>query len=564
MKTLKKLLALVLALAMALSLVACGGSSDSSGSGESANSGGEQAAEPAGEEEGSKVGFDEIEAGEIDTERRTTNDTDERYPKVTVAVSVDPQDLNPWNVNSGSKGSIYCYIYESLFDYDAENYYPVLAKGYTISDDGLQWDVELYDYIHDSEGNPITADDVVFSYQVQIDSGYAAKFDMFESIEKVDDYTVRFTWNKVIDGVCEVEWPLCNIKIFSQKAYEEGNFASAPVATGPYVVESFTTGSSVILKVNENYWQTDASLIAQGHHQNVEEIDIVVIAEAAQQVIALQNGTIDISTIVPNENLSDFTDGEYSDQYDVVSVAGSMNYYLMGNMSGNSIWSDVNFRNAVFYALNNEMIANAGSLPPCTSFTTQKWTTFAEAWADEDDYVTNYDPELAAQYLAESAYDGSTLTLLTQSEEVFKNQAVMIQALLEQVGIHVELSVVTDTEFSATTGTGEGYDLLLSRSGGPSLIGSFNKLFNTADFDGDHSIGMLSDPKLLELYATANTAEGYNVENMTALRDYVIENAYADLIAYSTETWVYTSNIAEIGKSHVDALRVNDSVFYLD
>lgn len=552
MKTLKKLLAAMLALVMVLSMAACGGS----GTTDQSKSADSEAAE--------ETAFQEIVAETVDTSRRTTSDSDERYPKVTVAVSVDPQDLNPWNVNSGSKGYVYCYIYESLFDYDAENYYPVLAKGYTVSDDGLQWDVQLYDYIYDSDGNHITADDVVFSYQVQIDSGYAAKFGMFESIEKVDDYTVRFTWNKVIDGVCEVEWPLCNIKIFDQEAYENGNFASAPVATGPYVVEKFVTGSSVSLKANENYWQTDAALIAKGHHQNVEQIEIVVIAEAAQQVIALQNGTIDVSVIVPKENLEDFTTGEYSEQYQVASVPGAMIYYLMGNMSGNSIWSDVNFRKAVFYALNNEMIASVASLPACTSFTSQKWKTFAEAWADENDYVSVYDPELAAQYLSESAYNGETLVLVTQSEEVFKNQAVMIQALLEQVGIHVELNVVVDTEFSGITSTGEGYDLLLSRSGGPSLIGSFNKLFNTADFDGTHSIGMLSDAKLFELYAAANSAEGYNVENMTALRDYVVENAYATVVAYSADTWVFTNKMAEMGKSPVDAIRVNDSVYYLD
>ena len=133
MKTLKKLLAAMLALVMVLSMAACGGS----GTTDQSISADSEAAE--------ETAFQEIVAETVDTSRRTTSDSDERYPKVTVAISADPQDLNPWNVNSGTKGYVYCYIYESLFDYDAENYYPVLAKGYTVSDDGLQWDVQMYD-----------------------------------------------------------------------------------------------------------------------------------------------------------------------------------------------------------------------------------------------------------------------------------------------------------------------------------------------------------------------------------------------------------------------------------
>ena len=82
--------------------------------------------------------------------------------------------------------------------------------------------------------NNITADDVVFSINTLVDSGKALKYDKFESVKAVDDYTVEFTWTSPIDGIGDLEWPWCRTPIFSQKAYEEGNFHEAPVATGPY------------------------------------------------------------------------------------------------------------------------------------------------------------------------------------------------------------------------------------------------------------------------------------------------------------------------------------------
>ena len=154
--------------------------------------------------------------------------------------------------------------------------------------------------------------------------------------------------------------------------------------------------------------------------------------------------------------------------------------------------------------------------------------------------------------------------MATQSEEVFKNTAIMVQTLLEQIGVHLEINAVVDQELSAITSTGDGYDMLISRSGGPSLIGSYNKMFNTADFVGNNSIGMLSDDKLFELYAAANTAAGFNVENMTTLRDYVLEHAYCDFLTYNVNSWVYSSKIAEVGTNHVDQLRLGDCTYYMD
>ena len=85
--------------------------------------------------------------------------------------------------------------------------------------DDLHWQVEIYDYIYDSEGNHITADDVVFSFNELVESGNAFKYASFESVKKIDDYTVEFTWTAPIDSVGALEWPLSLIHIFPPRFY---------------------------------------------------------------------------------------------------------------------------------------------------------------------------------------------------------------------------------------------------------------------------------------------------------------------------------------------------------
>lgn len=107
------------------------------------------------------------EAPSVDTTRKTSANSNERYPRLVVGINADPTDLLPYDINAGTKPQIYHNFYEGLFDMEGSEYIPVLAKGYEVVDD-LHYDVEIYDYVYDHAGNNITADDIVYSYQVHI------------------------------------------------------------------------------------------------------------------------------------------------------------------------------------------------------------------------------------------------------------------------------------------------------------------------------------------------------------------------------------------------------------
>ena len=74
-----------------------------------------------------------------------------------------------------------------------------LAKEITQVDEKTV-DVEIYDYIVDQAGNPLTAADVAWSYQSGMDSGNLPKLAAIASVEAKDDYTVRFVFNELSAG----------------------------------------------------------------------------------------------------------------------------------------------------------------------------------------------------------------------------------------------------------------------------------------------------------------------------------------------------------------------------
>ena len=474
-----------------------------------------------------------------------------RYPKVTIAISQDPGDLKPFGVNFGSKPVIYHEIYEYLFDLQDNNYVPVLAKGFTKKDE-LHYDVQLYTNIVDSAGNKITADDVVFSTQQLIKAGMNFKWYMVKDIQKVDDYTVEYTWTAPITDVGELEFPWCRTVIFSQKAYEASadQFATKPIGTGPYAVKEFTSGSKIVLEANDKYWQTDAALRSPNHAANVQTIEYDIIAEAAQNVIALQTGAVDYSELVPNENLADFqTGGKYADKFNTAVTSGSFVYALNLNQSAGNPGADLNFRMAVYYAIDNEAIATAtkGTIVPAKAFGTPHFASeYQAAWDTTPNYVNTFDAAKAQDFLKKSTYKGQSLILATQEDENSQTMATVIQSFLLNVGIKTEIKTLDQAANSTVDIDPKAYDIKIFGMGGGSLIGEWNRAMNNHELGKDFSVGFVKDPQLQKLFETANSIDGHTPANLTALENYILQQGYFYAIGSPKINQVYSKNITKV------------------
>ena len=258
----------------------------------------------------------------------------------SVTVAIQPQStLSPWGTNTGFE--YLQEVYEDLFEQDdSGDMYPVLADkskgefgGYDHKAGSGDYTVYLYDYIKDSAGNPITASDVKFSFEYQLNNATTSGWKKFQSVEVVDDTTCIFHFSSELTQIGELKniWARC--PIVSEAAFNasQSQFASDMCGTGPYMLESYASGASVVLVKNPNYWQTDASLLTQRQQANADKITYDFIDEAAQQVIALETGSVDAVYNVSASNLADFQEGgSYADQFSIKEWLQTGVRYIMG------------------------------------------------------------------------------------------------------------------------------------------------------------------------------------------------------------------------------------------
>lgn len=140
-----------------------------------------------------------------------------------------------------------------------------------------------------SDGTPVTAHDVVFSYEVLRDKGqpaYRVLFKDFQSVEALDDHTVKFTFNP--DGALrELPMSAAGLPIFSRAYYETRDFAEStlepPLGSGPYMLNRVDAGRSVSYKRRDDYWARDLNV-----NRGTNNFDILQVEYFADYTTAFE------------------------------------------------------------------------------------------------------------------------------------------------------------------------------------------------------------------------------------------------------------------------------------
>ena len=137
---------------------------------------------------------------------------------------------------------------------DYSTVYPLIAQKFELPDDNSFVGFILDPKAKFSDGSPITADDVIFSFNSLITKGaplYKIYYADVERVEKVNDRHVRFHFKK---GTQNKELPLIlsQMSIFSKKDWEGKDFAKPslipPLGSGPYIISKFEPSKYVVLK----------------------------------------------------------------------------------------------------------------------------------------------------------------------------------------------------------------------------------------------------------------------------------------------------------------------------
>lgn len=541
----KKRLALVLTVSMMTSaiLTGCGGSNQA----ETSTGAETETAAPAQEE--AQTQPEESSVGAADTQAAVSGG---KADSVTVGIMADPENMGPWSGMSQGRIAVLFTTYEYMITRENGVAYGVLAKNWEVVDPQT-YKVELYDYIHDAAGNPLNANDIVFSFESAIATKNYGKLSVIDSVTAVDDYNVEFKFNKALE-IGEFENVMLECAIVTQAAYEASpdQMATTPVGTSAYLVESYVPGSEIVMKDTGNYWQTDESLVHGTSVHNVSEIKFSVITEASQHTVALQTGAVDISNGVPDTDISKFDEGgEFSEGNAVGVVLDNLSYDVEYNMSGSSVFKDdQNLRLALAYAIDKGGVnvgAFNGNGMDLKDFANTTYPDYNPEWDNEDYY--DYDVDKAKEYLAQSNYDGRTLRLEYISSGTADLVAQLLQAYWGQIGVNVELIGYDQMMGQQEQYNAEGFDILLKSTGSTDYIVNQWKLcWDARDYREitGGTANFVVDEKLDELMQAALSTDTYGPESIEAFHDYLVEQCYGYGVVQGPINIVHSNKIANV------------------
>lgn len=503
-----RIMSLLLALAMMLTLVACGGNNNAN---DSANNSGNDSSQSGGDE----VVVDK---------------------SVTIAMTGDVNTWNPWYYNEIVANSIQRHVFDPLVDVDSNmQLIPCLATEWNTPDNGATWEFKLREGVTFHNGNAFNADDVVYSYErcIALAKGWADATASIASVEKVDEYTVKFTCNG-IDAILPAS--VKNIMIMDKETTEALDDTQlddpANVAgTGRYVLKEYVRDDHTSLEVFANYW---------GEKPEAEKVTIRAIPNDGTRTASLMGKEVDMITNVP---VTDVATLEAQDFLNVVSEPsiGVMFYNLaqceetpdkdaampMKSPDGSNPLRLKDVRLAIALAIDTQALIDKVQ----NGFATIAPTVVPEGFngfnADIKDY--GYDPTEAEKLLDAAGYprqaDGYRFEITMDcTNDRYINDAATAQAIagyLDKVGIKCNVNAMSRSVFFSyvrihdETDNTHFYQAGWSELSGESVLLARDLLYGTTlqgrvkENMGGANRGYYNNPKVNELIDEAMATSDY-------------------------------------------------------
>lgn len=225
-----------------------------------------------------------------------------------------------------------------------------LAEDMQVSEDGMTWTVTIREDVKFTDGEPLTAEDVAFTYNTVKENSSVNDFTMLKEAVAVDGKTVEFRMERPYSI-----WPysMAIVGIVPEHAYGP-DYGEHPVGSGRYIMKQWDKGQQIIFEANPDYY---------GEAPKMKKVTVLFMDEDAAYAASLA-GQVDLA----------YTSASYSDQtidgyellaYETVDNRGinlpavPASVDEKGNVVGNDFTSDVRVRRAINIGIDREeMIEN--------------------------------------------------------------------------------------------------------------------------------------------------------------------------------------------------------------
>lgn len=354
------------------------------------------------------------------------------FGTITVLQGFDVNTTDPHQLNARFARGLLTHAFQGLVGIDADGQIvPLLAESWENPDD-LTWTFHLRQDVQFHNGERFDASAAVYSLDRFVDpdinNNYAGDLAQMDSVEVVDDYTIKLTTKEPFSPLLEM---LALVFMVPPEATESlgDDFGFQGIGTGPFKILEWVPGEHLTMEANEAYWGT------------IPRIKTVVwrpVDEPSTRLVELRTGAADIiypMTVMDVPALED-TDAA------PVTRESSWRLYVFLNC-GKPPFDNKQVRQAVNYAVDKEQIVES-LLQGAGYLLNGPLISGMEGYSEALDPYP-YDPGRARELLAEGGYpDGFEFTLLTLSGRYVKDKEIAeaIAGYLGDVGIDVQVEVV--------------------------------------------------------------------------------------------------------------------------
>lgn len=346
------------------------------------------------------------------------------------AIAGEPDQLDPHKTSAYFSFEVLENVFDTLVEPDADlEMKPALAESWQVSPDELTWTFRLRPGVKFHNGDPFTAEDVVFSYRRIIDEELTNvdKFSAVADVTAPDPATVVIRLDRPTPNLLTNLGGFKGMAIVSRRNVESGEIATNPVGTGPFAFAGQRSGDSITLRANPDYW---------GGPPKVPGVTFRFISEPSTALSALQAGEVDWTDSVPTQRVSQLE----GDDSLTLAVTPSNDYWYLALNNAKPPWNDVRVRQAIAYGIDRDAIVAATSYG--TAALNQLAIPDGNPWFTPYD-TYSYDVDKARSLLQEAGSQPQSLDMLVTSEYPETVTAAQIIAdNLAPLGITVNIRTV--------------------------------------------------------------------------------------------------------------------------